>query len=72
MLYYLDLHGDGDDEYGFGDGDGATYYEKTIQTRSHTTADGITPYQHQSASYPLSAVDLLVRLASRGCLCCID
>ena len=64
MLYYLDLCSDGDGEYGFGDGDGNTCYETTIQT----TGDGITRYQHQSAPYPLDAVDLLTRLAAREAL----
>ena len=65
MLYYLDLYwfGDGD-----GDGDGTTCYETTIQTRSHTTADGITPYAHEAAPYPLDAIDLLTRLAAREAL----
>jgi hypothetical protein len=67
MLYYLDLCSDGDGNYGFGDGDGTTCYEEphTTQTRSHTTADGITPYAHEAAPYPLDAVDLLTRLAAR-------
>ena len=61
MLYYLNLYwfGDGD-----GDGDGTTCYETTIQT----TGDGITPYQHKSAPYPLNAVDLLTRLAATKAL----
>ena len=70
MLYCLNLCSDGDGDYGFGDGDGTTCCEDphAMQTRSPTTADGITPYQHQSAPYPLDAVDLLTRLAAREAL----
>ena len=65
MLYYLNLCSDGDDDYGFGDGDGTTCTEPEAPFNVIQSPNDITPYKHKSAPYLLSAVDLLTKLAAR-------